>query len=131
MLQSSMAWSTMEEEQLLQLWFVMMMSALSTAMTHHKISGPLYHHFLYCLAFFSCSLIAEIISSFSCRALLLASSSESFLLQGRQKQCGWCGICHTTFFVRMQHHTTLQACIRAIPHPQAHLPINCLGYHEL
>ena len=32
--------STVEEEQL------MMMSTLSTAMTHHKTSGPLYHHFL-------------------------------------------------------------------------------------
>ena len=38
-LQSSMTRSTMEEETL------MIMSTMSTAMTHHKTSGPLYNHF--------------------------------------------------------------------------------------
>jgi hypothetical protein len=37
-LQSSMARFTVEEE--------MVMTSLSTAMTHPKTSGPLYHHFL-------------------------------------------------------------------------------------
>ena len=41
-LQSLMAVSTMEEDLLL----LVMISTLSTAMTHHKTSGPLYHHFL-------------------------------------------------------------------------------------
>ena len=41
-LQSSTARSTAEEDRLM----IMMISTLSTAMTHHKTSGPLYHHFL-------------------------------------------------------------------------------------
>ena len=40
--QSSMARSTVEEERLIPL----IMSSMSTAMTHHKTTGPLYHHLL-------------------------------------------------------------------------------------
>ena len=41
-LQSSMARSTVEVERLMS----MIMTSLSTAMTHHKTTGLLYHHFL-------------------------------------------------------------------------------------
>ena len=71
-----------------------------------------------------------------CNAILIKFSGSEYVsgennIQGQQKRCGWCGICHTTFFVRMQRHTTLQVCIQATPHPKAHLPINYLGHHEL
>ena len=44
-LQSSMARSTVEEV-ILRKMITMMMNTMSTAMTHHKTTGPLYHHFL-------------------------------------------------------------------------------------